>query len=63
MVKVLDPDGIIIGVYETAADVPDLIPNRTHSYHYPKEECDVVEVVDPHDIKRLLPSLQRAKSE
>lgn len=59
MVKVIDPDGIIIGVYESSKDVPKKIPNRMHSYYYPKSECNIVEVTDPKDIKRLLPSLEK----
>lgn len=59
MVKVLDPDGIIIGVYESKEDVPNTIPNRMFSYYYPKEECDIVEVIDQKDYQRLLPSLQK----
>jgi hypothetical protein len=59
MVKVLDPDGIIIGVYESADDVPKKIPNRMHSYSFSRAECDIVEVTDPKDYQRLLPSLQK----
>ena len=53
MVKVLDPDGIIIGVYNSNKDVPDHTPNRLCSYYYPKEECDIVEVTDHKDYQRL----------
>ncbi len=59
MVKVLDPDGTIIGVFENAADVPACIPNRMHTYYFPKEECGILDVTDPKDYQRLLPSLQK----
>ena len=59
MVKVLDPDGVIIGVYESKDDVPRKIWNRFHTYAYPKSACDIIEVTDPKDIQRLTPSLKR----
>lgn len=60
MVKVLDPDGVIIGVYASAHAVPDKVPNRMASYWYPRAACDIVEVTDPKDVERLLPSLRKA---
>ncbi len=61
MVKVLDPsDGVIIGVYEKAEDVPEHCPNRMYSYYYPREDCEIVEVTDPKEQARLLPSLREA---
>ena len=60
MVKVLDPDGVIIGVYEKREDVPERLPNRFHTYVYPTEDLDIVEVTDPRDQQRLLPSLRKA---
>ena len=59
MVKVLDPSGVIIGVFASAADVPDEIPNRMYTYSYPKDACQIVEVTDPIDYARLLPSLNK----
>lgn len=59
LVKVISPEGDIIGVYKSVSDVPNRIPNRMHSYYYPKRECNIVEVTDPKDIKRLLPSLEK----
>jgi hypothetical protein len=59
MVKVLDPDGVIIGVYESKTDVPKRIPNRMHSHYYRRSECDIVEVTDDKDYQRLLPSMQK----
>lgn len=62
MVKVLDPEGVIIGVYECAEDVPDRVPNRWLSYYYPRGELDIIEVPpDSKDYQRLLPSLRKAK--
>lgn len=63
MVKVLDPDGVIIGVYESRKDVPKRIPNRMYSHHYRRSECDIVEVTDAKDYQRLLPSLQKANKD
>ncbi len=63
MVKVLDPDGDIIGVYETAADVPEKVPNRWGNYHYPREDLEVVEVSDEKDRLRLLPTMQQCMGE
>ena len=63
MVKVLDPEGIIIGVYDSADEVPNKVFNRMCSYAYPKEECDIVEVTDEREQKRLLPSLEMTRSE
>lgn len=63
MVKVLDPDGVIIGVYESRKDVPKKLPNRMYSYFYPRSACDIVEVTDPKDRERLLPTLERCMSE
>lgn len=63
MVKVLDPDGVIIGVYETVADVPKKLWNRMCSYQYRRSDCSIVEVTDPKDYARLLPSLQEYKKE
>lgn len=59
MVKVLDPDGIIIGVYESRQDVPKKIPNRFYTYYYPKSECQIVEVTDPKDMQPSLEKKQR----
>jgi hypothetical protein len=61
MVKVLDPEGIIIGVFESKADVPKRLPNRMCSHFYRRSECDIVEVTDPEDYRRLLPSLQKVE--
>lgn len=63
MVKVLDPDGVIIGVYETAADVPKKLWNRMCSHQYRRSDCDIVEVTDPKDHARLLPSLQKKEKQ
>lgn len=63
MYKIIDPEGIIIGVYETRDVIPNKLANRAYSYYYPKEECIIVEVTDPKDIKRLLPSLEAYKKE
>jgi len=59
MVKVLDPDGIIIGVFESRADVPKRLPNRMSSHFYRRSDCQILEVTDPKDYARLLPSLQK----
>ncbi len=59
MVKVLDPDGVIIGVFETRADVPKRLSNRMCSHFYRRAECDIIEVTDPKDYQLLLPSLQK----
>lgn len=59
MVKVIDPEGTIVGVYENAYDVPDEIPNRMGNFDYPKSECRIMEVTDPKDYQRLLPCLNK----
>lgn len=57
MVKVIDPEGSIIGVYESRRQVPKRIWNRMHSYQYPRSACNIVEVTDPKEQERLRPSL------
>lgn len=63
MVKVLDPEGIIIGVYEIAKDVPAKLPNRWCTYWYPKSHLEIVEVTDPKDQQRLQKTLERFMNE
>jgi hypothetical protein len=57
MIKVIDPDGNIIGVFYSHDDIPEKLPNRMQTYWYPTKECDIVEVTDPNDQARLAKSL------
>jgi len=63
MVKVLCPDGHIIGVFDSAADVPERLWNRTCSYNYPTKELEIIEVTDPKDKARLMPTLEEMRRE
>lgn len=60
MVKVLDPiDRVIIGVYDSEADVPSRIADRMFVYWFPREDCEIIPVIDPKEQERLLPSLRK----
>ena len=63
MVKVIDPDGIVIGVYESMANVPLNIPSRFCTHSFSREDCEIVEVTDPKDMERLRPTMERLKRE